>query len=76
MIPFTDLAETVKAIRDKTGLYTTVQANCTAFRSDLSITYKYYDEKNSWSKEFPTVQELQAHMDNILNPKTDIGVSL
>ena len=77
MIPFTDLAEKAKKVHDKTDLYTSVQVNCTVYNSGGSeIAYRYYDEERGWSKPFPTVQELQTHMDNILYPETDKGVSL
>jgi hypothetical protein len=76
MIPFTDLAKQVKALHDKLGIYVTACADCTAFQNGVEINYRYYDENNGWSIRFSTVQELQTHMNNILNPPTDEGVSV
>ena len=38
--------------------------------------YHFYTSESSGTKDFPTVQELNAHMENILNPKEDEGLDL
>jgi hypothetical protein len=76
MIPFSDLQKLADAVHEETGLYTAVHVEYGIHSTgDSSLAYNVWI-RDEWHY-FPSVQDLQQFMENIIKPPvTDEGVSL
>jgi hypothetical protein len=75
---FSELSELAEKVRKKTGEYTSVSIISNHFESGNTETeYTFYRETfTHGSIRFKTVQELRAHMENLLTPPIDEGVEI
>jgi len=74
---FKELQDLADTVADKLKEYVSVGVDYGNHTSGTKgLTYEFYRESGDCTLKFPTVQELKAHMENILNPPADEGVEL
>lgn len=73
---FSDLEKLSDAIRDKLKCYVSVTVSRSSFNhTDSETVYSFYTENPRKMDDFSTLQDLRAHMENILNPTEDEGIT-
>ena len=73
---FKELQDLANTVADKLKEYVSVGVSYDNHPHTKELVYEFYHEKGPNTLKFKTVQNLKAHMENILNPPVDEGVEL
>jgi len=74
---FSELEKLCDDIRDKLKCYVSISVSRDSYSHTESETkYNFYTERASRTLNFKTSQDLRAHMESLLNPPADEGITI